>query len=90
MAPESRLPTLIEPEDMQKVLSSFETGLITGDGEETSEETNIEANSQMAVDALCVDMETIAMHEPDQQARGTRSTTYKHYTVLSIDARPGI
>lgn len=81
---------MIEPEDMQKVLSSFEAGLITGDGEETSEETNIEANSQVAVDALCVDMETITMHEPDQQARGTRSTIHKHYTVLSIDARPGI
>lgn len=90
MAPESRLSTAIEPEDMQKVLSSFETGLIAGGGEETSDETNIEANSQMAVDALCADMETIAIHEPDQQARGTRSTTHTHYTDLSLDTRPGI
>lgn len=90
MAPESRLPTAIEPEDMQKIPSSFETGLLAGAGEETADEINNEANTQMAFDALCVDMDTITMHEPDQQARGTRSTTHKHYTDLSLDTRHGI
>lgn len=90
MAPESRPPNAPEPEDMQNPMVLLENGLLAGAGEETSDETNNEVNSNMAVDALRGDMETITMQEPDQQVKGTRSATHKHYTVLSLDTRPDI
>lgn len=89
MAPESRPPNAPEPEDMQNPMILLANGLPAGAGEETPEETDNEVNSNMAVDALRGNMETITMQEPDQQAKGTRST-HKHYTVLSLDTRPDI
>lgn len=90
MAPESRPPNASEPEDMQSPVILLANGLLAGAGEETSQETDNEVNSNMAVDALRGDMETITMQEPDQQVKGKRSTDHKHYTVLSLDTRPNI
>lgn len=72
---------------MQNPIILLAKELLAGAVEETSEETDNEVNSNMAVDALRGDMETITMEEPDQQAKGT---THKHCTVLSLDTRPNI
>lgn len=87
MAPESRLPNAPKLEDMQNPMIRFVNGVLAGAGQETSEETDNEVDSNMAVDALRGDMETITVQEPDQQAEGT---THKHCTVLSLDTRPNI
>ena len=88
MAPESRPPNAPEPEDMQNPMILLANGLLAGAGEETFDEADNEVNSNMAVDALRGNMETITMQEPDQQIKGTRSTTHKHYTVLSLEQDP--